>query len=258
MALIAMAVYDTEENGRTALTRRTLISISETVDFNRHRLIVVDNASIPATREMYADFQFIEQVIDLDINIGTAAAINQAWKTRKPGEHAVKMDNDVEFRQNGFNWCDQLEDAINRDPRIGICGLKRKDCWETPWHESEFYRSTVYMLPHNPGERWIIGEEVSHVMGTCQMYSSALLDKIGYLLQPRLYGFDDVIASARSTKAGFLNVFLSHIEIDHIDPGDTPYQAWKQQHAGEDMAVAMPFVDKIMSGEQSVYYNPYQ
>jgi predicted RecA/RadA family phage recombinase len=62
--------------------------------------------------------------------------------------------------------------------------LKRKDCWEHPEHEQPDLRSTLFMLPHQSGERWIVGERVFHVMGTCQMYNSAFLDKIGYLYQP--------------------------------------------------------------------------
>lgn len=45
MALIAMAVYDTEENKRAKLTYRTVECLLKTVDFNKHRLFIIDNAS---------------------------------------------------------------------------------------------------------------------------------------------------------------------------------------------------------------------
>lgn len=264
MALIAMAVYDTEENNRSWMTERTITSLLETVPAN-NRVFIIDNGSCGRTKRIIHNSEiefktFHKQlvVITNSKNVGTAAAINQAWKYRKPGEHVVKMDNDVEFGQNAFNWVAQLEEAIARDPEIGIVGLKRKDCIENPHHENEFYRSKLYHLPHNPGERWIIGEQVHHVMGTCQMYSSALLDKIGYLYQPRLYGFDDVLAAARSIAAGFKNVFLPHIEIDHIDPGGTDYTNWKQRHAGEDFRAMMVLRDQIIRGEKPYYYNPYE
>lgn len=260
MALIAMAVHDTEENGRTKLTRQCLYSLIPLIDRYQHRVFIIDNGSCSATKMLLSE---VGQLIGFDVltndeNIGTAAAINLAWRLRRPGENAIKMDNDVVFRQNSDYWIKQMEEAIARDPRIGIVGLKRKDCIETPWNENPFYRSELYLLPHQPGERWIVGEKVNHVMGTCQMYSSALLDKIGYLWQPRLYGFDDVIAAARCHAAGFINVFLPHIEIDHIDPGGTDYQKWKERHAGEDFVNALTIRDQIERGERPYYYNPFE
>lgn len=260
MALIAMAVHDTEENGRTELTRQCLDSLMSTISLVRHRLFIIDNGSCLETKKLLdrANQRIGVEVLTNSENTGTAAAINMAWMLRRPGENAVKMDNDVVFRRNAAEWIEQMDEAIARDTRIGIVGLKRKDCIETPWNENPFYRSELYLLPHQPGERWIVGEKVNHVMGTCQMYSSALLDKIGYLWQPRLYGFDDVIAAARCHAAGFINVFLPHIEIDHIDPGGTDYQKWKERHAGEDFVNALTIRDQIERGERSYYYNPFE
>jgi GT2 family glycosyltransferase len=155
-------------------------------------------------------------------------------------------------------WIEVMEDAIRRDPKIGIIGLKRKDCIENVNHPDNYFRSTIHQLPQQPGERWIIVEEAHHVMGTCQMYSSALLDEIGYLWQPKLYGWDDVLASARSRAVGFKNVFLPHIEIDHIDEGATPYQSWKERHAGEDVEMINKLMTGYIDGTTSTYYNPFQ
>jgi hypothetical protein len=52
MALIAMAVYDTDENGRTDYTARTLKSILDTVNLDRHRVVIVDNASCADTKRI--------------------------------------------------------------------------------------------------------------------------------------------------------------------------------------------------------------
>jgi len=89
------------------------------------------------------------------------------------------------------------------------------------------------MLPHTGGHEWQIVEKVKHVIGSCVLHNYALLDKIGYLYQPSLYGYDDVIMSHRTHLAGFYSCFLPHINIDHIDDGQTPYQDWKHKHSGE-------------------------
>lgn len=262
-ALIAMAVYDTEENNRTDMTLQTLRSLLHTVDFTKHRLIISDNGSCQATKDLYGklihDFANFEPgqgiVIYNGENLGTAEAINRAWKHRNPGENAIKMDNDVVIHKSG--WVDELEEAISRDARIGIIGLKRKDCWETPWHPDPNIKSELIMLPHETGQRWIIVERANHIIGTCQMYSSALLNKIGYLYQPKLYGYDDVLASHRSHIAGFMNCFLPHFEIEHIDPGASPYQSWKEAHAGECTADMIATFKEYVNGTKPIYYNPF-
>lgn len=255
MALIAVAVHDSEENKRSVLTKKTLINIVNTVDLNRHRLFVIDNFSCQKTHELYKEFGGVNNfnLIRNTENIGTAAAINQAWRLRAPGEHCIKMDNDVIIHAKG--WVDQMEEAISRDPAIGQVGLKRKDCWETTTHSNPDLRSTLFQLPHVAGERWIVVEKAKHIMGTCVMHSSALLDKVGYLFQPTLYGHDDVLMSWRSNLAGLYTCFLSHIDIDHIDPGDTPYQKWKEDHSRPNMKLVSDIVDEYISGKRSLYYD---
>jgi len=265
MALISMAVYATEENNKTEIARRTIYNLFEKTDWSKHRLVVVNNASCDEMlyeldrallrSNLYNTGKEFMTVIHNDTNLGTAGAINMAWKLRQPGECVVKMDDDALIHDAG--WCDRLEEAIQRDPQIGIIGLKRKDLMENPWRNDQF-KSELRMLPHEPGESWIVVEEVGHVMGTCQMYSPALLDKIGFLFQPRLYGFDDSLAAVRCRVAGFKNCFLPHIRIDHIDPGDTPFQEWKHKVSGEDM----PEYNRLKAGYQDgtipIYYNPYE
>ena len=249
MALISLAVWDTEENGRTEYTAKTLETLYLTVNTRKHRIIIVDNGSCEATQKLLNKAARIE-VIRLHENIGTAKAVNKAWQLRKPNENCVKMDNDVVIHSR--DWVEDMERAIKLDPAIGIVGLKRKDCWEEP-SRTDFYKSSLEMLPHVPGEPWVVVERVNHVMGTCQMFNSELLDKIGYLYQPRLYGFDDALAAIRCQVAGFYSCFLPHIEIDHIDTGATAYQGWKEKHAGEDMAEYNRLKNGYLSGTIPVY-----
>lgn len=255
--LIAMAVYDTEDNKRTNLTAKTLRSLNQTVDWRKHRLIVSDNGSCEDTQKLYDEliYEFEPypfKLIRNEKNIGTANAINKAWKHRV-GEHCVKMDNDVVIHYP--NWVDEIEEVFDRDTSIGICGLKRKDLEESPDNQVAWYKSTLRMLPHKKGERWIVVEEVSHVFGTCQAYSSALLDKIGYLYQPGIYGFDDALASLRARIAGYKRVFLPHIHIDHIDPGGTDFTDWKIKYAGEQMAEFNQVQNEYIAGKRSIFYD---
>ncbi len=261
MALVAVAIYDTPENGRDEYTERFLDSIlrpkmSEHLD-TRHRFVFVINAATTRTLDNLAEFARRHrnpvQVITMPENVGTARAINQAWKLRQPGENAVKMDNDIEI--HAYDWLEKMEEALQRDPKIGLIGLKRKDCCQHPSHPDEFYRSTLHIIPENPipGHPWMVVEKTADVMGTCTMFSSACLDAIGYLWQPGLYGFDDVMACERVRKAGFDTAFLHGIEIDHIDNGGNEYQKWKERSAMMDSPTFHEAREAVREGRLPVY-----
>jgi len=255
--LIAMAVYDTEHNNRTWMTRNTLQSLCDTVDWGKHNLAISDNGSCPATHDVYKEMgrEFCFSVFYNGENWGTAKAINRVWKFRSPGEHCIKMDNDVVIYQSG--WVDRMAEVFERDSSIGIVGLKRKDLAEAPWGDGDM-KSTLHMLPHESGQTWIVVEEVKGVIGTCQAYSSALLDKIGYLVQPGVYGFDDSLSAVRARVAGFRSVFLPEIEIDHIDPGGDAYCIEKQRLAADFFPVYNTLVLLYESGAIDVYDGGFQ
>lgn len=231
MALIGLVTYCTEENKKLPMLQATLISLKRTVDLSKHRIMIFDNSEDSETARQILlmvhgyGFSYLSE----GSNLGTARGINRVWKYRTQGEHCVKMDDDVVVHCDG--WADQLEHAIELKPDLGILGLKRKDCWERPDETEQHKKSELTMI--NPkGEKWVIVEMVEHVIGTCQMYNSNLLDKIGFMYQIGLYGYDDVLAAHRSKISGFKNAFLPHIEIDHIDDGSTPYQGWKERTSG--------------------------
>jgi hypothetical protein len=72
-----------------------------------------------------------------------------------------------------------------------------------------------------------------------------------------LYGYDDVLAAHRAATAEYWSVFLSHIEIDHIDPGDTPYQKWKEDHSSEVTQEVIRISREYRNGSRPIYYNPF-
>lgn len=253
MALIAMAVFCTNENNRDTCLKSSLDSIRRTVDFSKHRIMLSVNSMTDSTMPILTSQPyFINDVLFNETNIGTAKAINRVWKLRKDGEACIKVDDDIIINSPG--WVDEMEEAIRRDPTIGQIGLKRKDCWEWPGHPEADWKSELYMLPHVPGEPWQIVEKVKHVIGSCVMHNAALLDKVGYLYQPSLYGYDDVIMSHRTHLAGFYSCFLPHINIDHIDPGTTPYQGWKERHSGEQTQAVINMVHEMYNGTKPIYY----
>lgn len=258
MAIIGMAIYSTEENGKDEYLDKTLQSLKDTVDFSKHRLQVSVNAFTNITENLIRNkYRGIIDVTHWNKeNLGTAEAINKIWRLRSKGENAIKMDDDVVIHTP--DWLYLMEEAIRRDSNIGQIGLKRRDCGESPWNQDPFYKSELKMLYHQPGEKWITVEKVNHVMGTCVMHSAALLNKVGYLYQPKLYGFDDSFMSLRSRLSGFYNAFLTAVDIEHIDRGDTRYQKWKEDHANECWKAYHETIAEYKSGKRPLYYNPFE
>lgn len=256
MALIAMAVWDTVENGRTKYTRRTILKLLNNTDFDKHKIVIVDNGSCEETKEFLSAYDNWVTVITNETNLGTAKAINKAWALREEGQHLIKMDNDVEI--HNIDWVDEMEEVINLSERlpkpIGILGLKRVDLFEDTYR-NDSYKSTLVQIPHIKGERWHVVEQCHHIMGTCQMYNYKLIDKIGGLEQmDGLYGFDDSVASLKSELAGFNNAFLSHIKIDHIDTAENvSYTKWKADYANEMWEKFHELTEDYRNGVRDLY-----
>jgi GT2 family glycosyltransferase len=251
MALIAMAVYDTVENGRSKYTKETLDSLNETVDFEDHRLIIVDNNSCEETKSIIKEFIHYSKysknhatVITNTENVGTAKAINQAWAYRKPNETVIKMDNDVVI--NNYGWVEEMELAMKLGG-YGIMGLKRKDLMQSP-NASNHWKTQLKMLPHEKGDNWVVVEESADIMGTVQMFHPELINKMGGLMQAGVYGFDDTLACIRAILLGYKLAFLPHIDIDHIDVGGDAYTEWKRKYAGEKMEEFYKIKDGLING----------
>jgi GT2 family glycosyltransferase len=249
MALLALAVWDTPENGRFPLTLRTLASLARTVDWSRHRLVVVDNGSTcPEARALF-DLNAWEfrsywvgpgqgsrvpaaTVIRNAENRGQARALNQGWLLAEKDEVRARADDDVEFLDAG--WLDRLCDCLARDPNLGVVGLKRTDSFERPDHPDAAWRSELRMLPRQGDEDWLV-EKTKSMMGTVQAVSPKLVDEIGFLYQGGFkWSLEDADFIARASVAGYWAAFWPHSRIRHLDHtplGGSEYQRWKQQQA---------------------------
>jgi len=261
MSLIVMAVYSTEENQKDQYLSRTLESLEKTVDFSKHRLILSVNSYTAVTQLIFRNYRdIISDIIWNDKNLGTAEAINKGWRKRKLDENAIKMDDDVVIHEKG--WADLMDDICNNNRFIGQVGLKRPDLIENPNHPDSFYRSQ--MIEYFLSDGKIILEKCHHIMGTCVMHSDNLLNEIGYMWQPALYGFDDSLMSLRSELAGYNNCFIPNIKIEHIDKGQTPFQTWKHGEAdiylkqdNQGISIYKTIVQEYKLEKRPIHYNPF-
>lgn len=264
-SILIMASYVTKTNGRLQYAKDTLCSLLDTVDFNIHELFISDNNSCDEMIDFYFKFKklFIYKFSESNLkirynsfNLGTAEAVNFGIKERKTNQFVIKIDSDVEIGKSG--WVEEMEECFNRYPNLGILGLKRTEVMQKADHENPAYRTKLVSAPHVRGQKWIILELCEDVIGTCTMFSPELLDKIGYLFQPANYGWDDVLACIRSEKAGFVNAFLPHITIIHLDDGEGDYVKQKHKEAEKTIAEFSEIAEDYKIGVRDIYYNPFE
>lgn len=251
-----MAVFSTLENQKDVYLMQTLKSLRESVDFSKHRLILSINGYTHETQLIIKEFDdIIEKCIYNPTNLGTAEAINLAWKERHENQHCIKIDDDVYIYKEG--WIELMENIARNNKHIGQIGLKRPDLLESPTNPNPAYRSEMIEVPLDTGH--IVVERCNHIIGTCVMHTNELLNKIGYMWQPGIYGFDDSFTSLRSTLSGFLNVFISRddYKISHLDTGHTDFTKWKIDEASRQWEAYREAHEAFTNGNKDIYYNPF-
>ncbi len=102
------------------LTRACLAHISEVTTPGQYEVVLVDNGSSDATRELSGSPDGNLQVIHNPVNLGFARACNQGAAAAR-GRHLVFLNNDV-LVQPG--WLDALLGAFEEEPKAGIVGAK--------------------------------------------------------------------------------------------------------------------------------------
>jgi len=270
MSLIALAVFDEDAfdsngeqgNSRTWMTTACLSSLRHTVDWARHRLVVVSNGSCPSTVDAIKFFIDVipnSRAYYLNKNIGQARALNMAWQLRRPGESCVRVDNDTYFTEN--NWVERLIEVASVDPTIGIVGLKRPDI-ETPNPNGPvgcWSKSNLVMLPHEKGDPWTVIEPCEHVLGACLLCSDLLMERIGYLYQGQFaYGVEDILHCRRAKMAGFSSCYI-HGGMLSLDPEPDhkhAYQAWKDKTGAEGLKWMDGVIKEYENKTRSLYHGP--
>jgi GT2 family glycosyltransferase len=249
--LIAQCVYATATNERFGYITQSLESLNATVDWDKHRLIIINNGDLKECTTFLSALAKKNKkimVITPDSNLGTAAGINLAIKLRKPNEVVTKTDDDIVWEQYG--WADELEYLIKEHPEIGILGLKKEGVWQNPNHINPAYRTKII----NYGDGYSI-EVCDDIIGSCTALNPLLLDIVGYYNQPTKYGFDDSAMSIRSIVTGFINAFYTDVAIIDLDTGTSAYSEWKRNHAGEYIAEAAAMCKLYQQGILNPYYD---
>ena len=183
---------------RLKSTKIALASLQSTADLNELDFHIVDNGSTDGTVEWLTtqglSVDFLEE------NIGCPKALNgvlQKW--RKPSQHVIKMDNDIEILTQG--WLGIWLDFLDNVPDVAMIG--------------GFHRGMK-----DKKVATVLGYEYLRVtpMGGFVIYSGAFMDKVGYfdvLAPDHLYGFEDNIMVQKASTLKWLLVVLKEVQWEH-------------------------------------------
>lgn len=191
----------------TALRRQTLPP---------HQVIVVDNASTDATRDVitrdYPEVTFIR----LPENRLFTGACNTGIRA-STGEAIALLNNDTEADER---WLENIAAALISHPEAGLVASKLRLFDQRDRLHSAGDTYSVRGLPANRGvwQKDAGQFDTEYVFGACgaaSVYRRSMLDKIGLLDEAFQFSCEDVDMSWRAALAGYKCVFAHHAIVYH-------------------------------------------
>lgn len=203
--LLSVICYNRMED-----TRQTLVALRQTGAFREAVVVVWDNASTDGTPEMLARMARADEIdpgrLYLgDKNIGCPRALNSilcAW--RKPGQHFIKVDNDVVLETSG--WVNLMVEFLECHPEIALASA---------WYPELEHGSQQQRIVADRGD-WL---ETFPVLGHCAVHRGSFLDNTGYfdvLTPDHLYGFEDTLMAHRAAAMGAKGAVVKSVRLRNI------------------------------------------
>jgi GT2 family glycosyltransferase len=221
--------------------RDCLSSALEAAPRHSIEVLVVDNASGPATHAVLDAFEADERVTSIrnDENRGFAAANNQALRLAS-GRYFMLLNPDCRVLDDALSV---LVEAMDADPQIGACAPQLLDeegevsasCRQLPTLESAFWHLS-YMdkfFPNAPRiGAYMMGDfdhqedrDVDQPQGAALLFDRELLGEIGELDERFFLYFEEVDWCRRVLGAGRRIRFLSSSRVQHL-AGRSADQVW--------------------------------
>ena len=205
-------------NGLGFLTR-CLASLHDFISDPSCEVIIVDNGSTDGTLDFLHENYPQLQLIANSENRGVAPARNQGIAVAK-GEKLLLLDNDTEATSTAIN---AMIEHLDKHPQVGLCSCRLVDKEGIPQDSCKPYPGLMIKLRNvlgigiktkfEPNEEGII--EPLYVIGACQMFPRAIVDKVGMLDDRIFYGPEDADWCLRIKKAGYHIHCLNNHTIVH-------------------------------------------
>lgn len=205
-------------------TYQTLWSLATTGALADAEYVVWDNGSVDDTRDMLRDLEELgildwDRVFLSQENIGCPQALNRIMRSyRKPGQHFIKVDNDVVLETNG--WVNKLVAFLEEHEQVAMASAWYDELKD----ESQQGRIKVRH------DGWI---EAFPVVGHCVIHRGSFLDYTGYfdvLAPDHLYGFEDVLMAHRAAAMRLKCAIVQDVRLRNIQRHSSLDQS---EHDGE-------------------------
>jgi hypothetical protein len=221
--------------------RDCLSSALEAAPRHTIEVLVVDNASGPATHAVLDDFEIDGRVRSIRNaeNRGFAAANNQALR-QASGRYFMLLNPDCRVLDDALSV---LVEAMDADPQIGACAPQLLDedgevsasCRQLPTLESAFWHLSYMdkLFPNAPRiGAYMMGDfdhqedrDVDQPQGAALLFDRKLLAEIGELDERFFLYFEEVDWCRRVLGTGRRIRFLSSSRVQHL-AGRSADQVW--------------------------------
>lgn len=193
---------------------------------------VIDNASSDESVNLVKNSFPQVKLIKNKINIGFAAANNQAIKVAA-GKYIILLNNDTVLKNDAL---DKMVDFMDKNPNVGVLTCKlfdadgktvQRNCraFPTPWG-TMFGRASLFtrLFPNNPFSKknlladWDYNsvKEVDWVSGAALMVRREVIDQVGLLDENFYMYWEDTDWCKRIRDAGWKIYFIPDAEIIHF------------------------------------------
>jgi GT2 family glycosyltransferase len=200
-------------------TFQCLRSLLREVDFRETEVIVVDNASTDATRELLSHFRGLVRVLENEENRGFVDACNQGAAEAR-GSYLLFLNNDTVVEPG---WLEALVETLERDARAGAAGSmflypdgRVQEAGAILWSNGEAFHYGWGRSPEDP--RFGFAREVDYCSGASLIVRKELFDRLGGFdrrYAPAYYEDADLCMGVRSL--GYKVVYQPASRVVHFE-----------------------------------------
>jgi O-antigen biosynthesis protein len=204
---------------KVEFTFQCLRSLLREVDFRFAEVVVVDNASTDATRELLSHFRKFVRVVRNEENRGFVDACNQGAAVAR-GRHLLFLNNDTVVHPG---WLGALVETLERDERAGAAGSmflypdgRLQEAGAIIWADGGAFHYGWGRSPQD--RRFAFAREVDYCSGASLIIRKELFDQLGGFdrrYAPAYYEDADLCMGVRSL--GYKVVYQPASRVTHFE-----------------------------------------